>query len=124
MLVVVHHWYVEAFLESLFDIEAFGSLDILEVYTTECGCNLFYCLTEFLWVFLCHFNIKHVYATIDFKKQSLAFHYGFAAQSTYISESEHGSSITDYGHKISLVCISVCIVGVSLNLEAWKRNTW
>ena len=68
MLVVVHHRNVERFLQSLFNIETFGGLDVFKVDATEGRSNLLYCLAEFLRIFLGNFNVEDINATVNLKQ--------------------------------------------------------
>ena len=124
MLVIVHHWYVKRLLQTVFNIETFRCLDILEVDAAESGCNALYGLAEFLGVFLRHLYVKHINAAINLEKQAFAFHYRFAAHGTDIAQAQHSRAIGNDRYKIALVCILVNAIGFFLNFQAWERHTW
>ena len=124
MLVVVHHGDVESALQSLLDIEALGSLDVLKVDTAECRSNLFYCLAELLGVFLVNFDIKHVDTAVNLEQQSLTFHHWLTAHGTNVAQSEHGSTITDHSHEITLVRIFVCVIRILLDFKTRIGHAW
>ena len=124
VLVVVHHRDVESALQALLDIEALRSLDVLKVDTTECRCNLLHGLAEFLRVFFSYFDIENVDTAINLEQQSLTFHHWFTAHCANISQSEHGSTITDHSHKVALVCIFVCVIRVLLDFKTRKGHAW
>lgn len=65
VLVVVHHGDVECALQPFFDIETFGSLDVLQVDAAECGGNLLNCLAELLGVFFVHLDVEYVDTAVD-----------------------------------------------------------
>ena len=123
MLVIVHHRNIQCPLQALLYIEALRSLDVLQIDTAECRCYLFHGLTELLRVFLGNFNVKHVDAAVNFEEQSLAFHYGLAAQRANVTEAEHGRSVAYHGHQIALVGISVSIIRVLLYLKTGICHT-
>ena len=79
VLVVVHHGNVERALQPLLDIEAFGSLDVLQVDAAEGGGYLLHGLAKLLGVFLVDFYVENVHAAIYLEKQSLSFHDRLAA---------------------------------------------
>ena len=124
MLVIVHHWDVERFLQTFLDIETLWSLDIFKVDTTEGRSNLLYSFAEFLWVFLINLNIEYIDATVNLEEQSLTFHYRLAGHCAYIAESEHGSTIGYYCDKVSLVCVFIYCIGIFLNFQTWECYTW
>ena len=78
MLVVVHNWNIERLLQALLNVEAFRSLDVLKVDTTECWGNLLYSLTELLRILLVNLDVEYVNTTVDLEEKSLTFHYWLA----------------------------------------------
>ena len=68
MLVVMHHRDVESLLQTLFDVEALRSLDVLQVDTTERWSNALYNFTEFFWVFFVNLDIKDIDSTINLEE--------------------------------------------------------
>ena len=98
MLIVVHHRNVKGALESVLYIEALWSLDVLKIDSTEGRSNFLYSFAEFLGVFLCHLDVEHVDSTINFKQQTLSFHYRLATHGTNVAKSQYGCSVTDNRH--------------------------
>ena len=124
MLVVMHDGYIQRFLQSFLDIEAFRCFDVLKVDTAEGWSNLLHSFAELLWVFLIYFNIEHVNTTINLKKQSFTFHHGLAAHRTDVTQSEHGGAIADDRDQVTFIGISIRIVGVLLNLQTRESDSW
>ena len=93
MLVVVHHGDVEFLLEATLDFEALGSLDVLQVDTTECGGDSLYGLDELLGILLVYLDVEYIDACVYFEQQTLTFHYGLASQCAYVAEAEYGSTV-------------------------------
>ena len=87
MLVVVHYRNVESLLQTLLNVEAFRSLDVLKVDAAECRGNLLHSLAELLGVFLSHLYVEDVNASVYFKEQAFALHHGFAAHRTDVAKS-------------------------------------
>ena len=124
MLVVVHHRDVESFLKSFLDVEAFRSLDILQIDATEGRCNAFNGLAELFRIFLVDLNVEDVDATIDLEEQSLTLHDGFAAHGTNVAQAQHGSTIADDSYQIALGGIFIRIVWVLLDFQTGVGDTW
>ena len=77
MLVIVHHRNVEVLFQSLFYIKAFWSFDVLKVDASKRGSYLLHGFAEFHRVFLVHFYIEDIDATVNLKEQPFAFKTGF-----------------------------------------------
>ena len=117
VLVVVHDGNVERALQTILNVEAFGSLDVLKVDAAESGGYALDGFAELFGVFLVDLDVEHVNATVYLKQQALAFHDGFAAHGTYIAQTQNGSTIADDGYQITLVGIAVGILRILLNLQ-------
>ena len=122
MLVVVHDGDVEGALQTLLNIEALGSLDVLQVDTSKGRGNFLYCLAELLGVFLVYLNVEHVDAAIYLEQEALAFHDGLAAHGADVTQSEYGCTVGDDSYQITLVGITVCVVGVFLNFQTGEGH--
>ena len=119
----MHHRDVKTLLQALLDIETLRGLDIFKVDTTKCRSDALYCLTEFLRVFLIDLDIEDVDATIYLEEKALTLHNRFSGHSTNITESQNGCTIRDNSDEITLVGISVRIIGVILNLKTGVCHT-
>ena len=86
MLVVVHHGDVEGLLQTLFDVEALRSFNVLKVDAAEGRCNLLYSLAELLRIFLCNLDVEHIDTAIYLKEQALAFHNWLAAHRSNVAK--------------------------------------
>ena len=87
MLVVVHHGDVEGLLQTLFDVEALWSLNVLKVDAAEGRRNLLYCLAELLRIFLGNLDVEHIDAAVYLKEQAFALHHGLAAHRADVAKS-------------------------------------
>ena len=123
MLVVVYHRYVETFLQTLLNIEAFGRLYVFKVDASERRGNPFHGFAELLRVFLCHFDVKHIDATVNLEEQSFALHDRLSAKCSDVSEAENGCSVAYHGNEITFVRVFVGIVLILLNLKTRIGNT-
>ena len=123
VLVVVHDGNVQFFFQAAFDFETFGSFDVFQVDAAESRSDSFHCCNEFFRIFLIHFNIEHVDTCINFEKQSFTFHYGFAAQCAYVTQSEHSCTIGDNGNKIAFSCIFIRILRILLYFKTRLCHT-
>ena len=124
MLIIMHHGDVERFLQTILNIEALRSLDILQVDTAEGRGDLLHCFAELLGVFFIHLNIEDVNTAVDLEKQSFSFHHGLTAHGTDVTQSEYGCTVTDDCHQITFIGIFVCSVGVLLYLKTREGYTW
>ena len=86
VLVVVHHGDVEGLLQTLFDVEALWSLNVLKVDAAEGRRNLLYCLAELLRIFLGNLDVEHIDAAVYLKEQAFAFHNRFAAHRSNVAK--------------------------------------
>ena len=68
MLIIVHDWNIEGFLQTVFDIEAFWCLNIFQIDTTESRSNFFDSIAEFFRVFLVNLYIKNVNTTVNLEQ--------------------------------------------------------
>ena len=93
MLVVVHHGDVEFRLQALLDLEAFRSLDVLQVDASEGGGDGLHRLDEFVRVFLVYLDVEHVDASENLKQQALALHNGLSGQGADVAQAQHGRTI-------------------------------
>ena len=117
MLVVVHNGNIELLFQTALNLEALGSLDILEVYTTEGRRDSLHGLYKFIGIFLVHLDIEYVDTCINLEEQTFTLHNGLAAKRAYISKAEHGCTIRDNGNEVTLVCIFICILLVFLDFK-------
>lgn len=114
MLVVVHHGDVEGLLQTLLYIETLWSFDVFKVDAAEGGGNTLYGLTELLWVFLGHLDVKHVDAAIDLEEQAFSLHHRLAAHGSNVTKAQDRCSIRDDGDEVALVGIFVGVVRIFL----------
>jgi len=87
MLVIMHYGNVQFLLQTAFDFETFGSLDVLQVDASEGGGDGLYGFDEFVGILLVHFDVEHVDATVYFEQQAFTLHYRFAGHSAYVTQS-------------------------------------
>ena len=93
VLVVVHHWNVESLLQSVLYIETLRCLDILKIDASEGRSYSLNGFTELHRVFLVHFYVEDIDATIDFKQQTFTLHDRLAAYCSYVTKTEHSSTV-------------------------------
>ena len=123
VLVVVHDGDVELLLQTTLNFKAFRSLDILKVYATERGGYGLHGSDETLRILLVDLNVKGIHTGINFKKEALSFHYRLSAHGTDVAQSEHGCTVGDDCHQVSLVGIAVGIGGCFLDFQTGFSHT-
>ena len=95
MLVVVEHRDGHAALQALLDLEAFGSLDVLEVDAAEGRLERRDHIDEPIDVLFGHLDVEHVDAGELLEEHRLAFHDGLRGERADIAEAEHGGAVGD-----------------------------
>ena len=123
VLVVVHDGDVECALQALFNIETFGSLDVFQVDTAKGRGNTLDGFAELFGVFLVDLDIKDVDTAIDLKEQTLTLHDGLAAHSANVAQSQYGGTVRNNSDQVSLVGISIGVVGILLDFQTRIGHT-
>ena len=100
VLVVMEDGDVHFPLELLFDVEAFGSLDVFKVDPAEGRLQRLHHGAEFVGIGLAHFKVKHVHVGKEFEQHALAFHDGLAGHGPDIAKPEDGSAVGDDSDKV------------------------
>ena len=100
MLIVVKYRDLHARLELRLDLEAFRTLDVLEVDAAECRLQRGHGLDHAVDGIGGDFDVEHVDAGELLEQNRLALHDRFRCQRTDIAEAEHGSAIGDDRDKI------------------------
>ena len=93
MLVIVHDRYVQLFFQTLLYLETFRSLYVFQIDAAERGSYRLYRFDEFVRVFFIDFDVEYIDAGIDFKEQSLAFHYRLSAHCADVAQAQYGRSV-------------------------------
>ena len=117
VLVVVHDGNVGRFRNAAFDFKTLGGFDVLEVDATEGLRNVDDGVDEFLRVFGVHFDVKHINTGEGLEQQPLAFHDGFAGQSTDVAQAEHGSAVGNHGDEVAFGGVAVSVFRSLLNFQ-------
>ena len=123
MLVVVHDRNVEILLQTFLNGKALGRFDVFKVDSSERRSYLFNGFAELVGVFLVHFYIENVDASIYFKEESLSFHDGFAAHGTNVAKAQNGRSVADDGHEVALVGVFIDVIRVLLYFKTRISHT-
>jgi hypothetical protein len=124
VLVVVHHGYLQGFPQFLFNVEAFGGLDVFQVDAAKCRLQCFYDLYKFLGVFFSYFDVEHINIGEDLEEYALTFHDGFAGLGSDVAQAEHSRTVTDHSHQVSLGRVLVNVIYVNSYFLAWFGHPW
>ncbi len=117
-MIVMHDGDVEFAFESLFDLEAFGCLYILQVDATKGGRDCLHHLDEFFRVFFIYFNIEHIDTGKYLEEQSFTFHHRLPGKGPDIPQTQHSSAVGDDRHQVAFRGVVVSVLRVFFNLEA------
>ncbi len=123
VLVVVEHRDVHPSPQVLFDVEAIGSLDVLQIDATETRLKRCNDLDEFLRVGLVHLDVDAVDPGEFLEENRLAFHDWLACQRPDIAQTEYCGAVGNDRHKIALGRIGVGLLRISGDFLAWRRNS-
>src|SRR4029077_1631034 len=100
VLIVVEHRYLHALPQRPLDVEALGSLDVLQIDTAEGRLQAGHDLDQLVWIALVHFDVKHVDAGELLEQAALTFHHRLAGGRPDIAEAEHGRAVGDYRNQV------------------------
>ena len=117
VLVIVHHRNIKLSLESVFDFEAFRSLNVFEVDATERRCNALHDFDKLLRILFVDFDVEHVNARINFEKQGLTFHHRLTSECANIAETKHSRTVTDHSDEVALARVFVSEVLVFFDFK-------
>ena len=123
MLVVVHDGDVELLLQTTLDFKTFRRLDVLEVNAAERRGNRLDGSYEAFRVLLVDLDVEGIHTGIDFKEEALSLHNGLAAHGTDVAQTEHGGTVRNDRHQVSLVGIAVGIGWRLLDFQTGFRHT-
>src|SRR5438270_1360357 len=121
MLVVVEDRDLHRFPQSLFDVEAVGSADILEIDAANCGLEQLTELDYLVGILGAYFEVENVEVGELLEEVALAFHHRLAGKRSNVAESEDGGSVGDDGDEVAFRCVLVSVFRVRLDLEAGQR---
>ena len=75
MLVVVQHRNVKQLAQALFNVETFGSFDVLKVYAAERGSECLYGVDDSFGLFVIYLNIEGINVGICLEQHGLTLHH-------------------------------------------------
>ena len=102
VLVVVHDGDLQAFAQRLFDHEAFGGLDVLQVDPAKTGFEQCDRLDEFVGIFGGQFQVDRIDIGKALEQHRLAFHHRLRGQRTQIAKTKDRRAVRDHRHQIAL----------------------
>ncbi|CCY17343.1 uncharacterized protein BN782_00124 [Eubacterium sp. CAG:786] len=122
MLVVVEYRDIQSFLELCFDLEAAGSGDVFQVYSTEAVGNKFDGSNYLVGVLALNAERECVNAAEFLEKAALSLHYGHSRKTTDVAKTQHSRAVGDDCNEIAAARQLVGKVGVLCDLKAGLRN--
>src|SRR5208337_4945051 len=93
MLVVVKNRDVHHLAQALFDVEALGRLNVLEIDSAKRRTKIFDRVDEFVWVFRRDLKVDGVYICEALEQHRLSFHHRLRGQSSKIAETKNRGSV-------------------------------
>ena len=122
VLVIVHHRNVQLLLQSAFNLESLGRLDVLEVDAPEGGRDGLDGLNEGLHIGSVHLDVEAIEVGEYLEKHALALHDRFGGLGTDVPQSQDGRAIGDDRNEVALGGVAVNVFRVAGNLEAGLRD--
>ena len=102
MLVVVENRNVHQLTQALFDDEALGGLDVLEIDAAEAGAEIAHRIDELVGIFGVDFQIDGVDVGEALEEHRLALHHGLGGERPQIAKAQNGRAVGDDRHQIAL----------------------
>ncbi len=122
VLVIVEDRNVAALLESLFDFEAVGGADVLEIDASDGGRQELAESNDLCRVLAVDLDVEDVDVGEGLEEDALALHHRLARHRPDVAESEDGGAVGHHRHQVSLVGVFVDQLGVARDLEARFRH--
>jgi hypothetical protein len=122
MLVIMKDRDLQAFLEGLFDDEAFRGLDVLQIDAAEGGFETSDGLDELLGVAFIDLDVENVDVGKLLEEDGLAFHHRLGGEGADGPQAEHRGAVGDDGHQIAAAGIEGRRQGIGDDLLAGRRH--
>ncbi len=100
VLIVVEDRDLHARFERLFDREALGSLDVLEVDASKGGLERGDHIDEALRIAGVDLDVEHVDVRVLLEEDRLALHHRLGGQGTDVAQAEHRAPVGDHAHEV------------------------
>src|SRR6185369_2431755 len=123
VLVVMKDRDLHGLFQLLLDVEAFGSLDILEVYSAESRFQKLAGPDDLVRILGVQLDVEDVDIGKALEQNPFPFHDRLAGQGAEVAEAEHGRAVGDDCHQVTLGSILVGVLGVFLDGEARLGNS-
>ena len=122
MLIVVEDGDVEGLLEALFDLEALGRADVLEVDAAEGGRDHLAEADDLLRILGVDLDVEDVDVCEALEEDALAFHDRLAGECADVAETEDGGAVREHGDEIAPSRVFVGVFRVLLDREAGRGH--
>jgi len=122
VLVVVEDGDVHGLLQLLLDVEAFGSLDVLEVDAAEGRFEHLAGADDLVGVLAVQLDVEHVDVSEALEEHPLALHHRLAGQGADVAEPEDRGAVADHRHQVAPVGVLVAELGVGGDGVAGHRH--
>ena len=123
VLVIVEDGDVQLTLQGLFDLEALGAFDVLEVDAAEGGGDGLAGRDDAGCIVGVDADGEGIHAAELLEEHSLALHDRQACLGADVTQTQHGGAVGDDSHHIALEGVLVDVVGVFPDLAAGFGNT-
>ena len=124
MLVIVEDWNVADLFEFVFDVEAFWSFDVFEVYTAEGWFHQFNGFNDLVRIHGVQTDWESVNACKGFEQNSFTFHNRQTSASADVAKAQNSSTVCYNSNHVAFCSIIVDCIVVFIDFEAWLSNAW
>src|SRR5690606_30806037 len=125
VLVVMEHRNLHAIAQLLFNVEAFGRLDVFQVDAAQRGFQRRDDVDELVRVGFGEFDVEHVDARELLEEAAFAFHDRLGGQRADVAQAEHGSAVRDDAHQVGARGVLGCgLVALVENRHAGGGYAW
>ncbi len=124
VLVVMKDRNVHALAQGFLDLEAFGRLDVLEVYATKGRFQRRDDLDEALGILFVDLDIDRVDARKLLEQDCLAFHHRLGRQRANIAQAEDRRAVGNHRDQIALGGVAIGVERIGRDLLAGRRDAW
>ena len=122
MLVVVEDRDIADFLESLFDLEATGSRNILKVDAAEAACKQADGVDDLIHILASHAKRERIHIAEGLEERALALHDGHTGFRADVAEAEDCGTIRDDCNEVGTARISIREIDILGDLKARFRD--
>ena len=123
MLVIVENRNIAAFLQPLFDLEAAGCGDILQIYAAEAAGQQTNGVDDLVHILGANAERDGIHIAETLEEGTLAFHNRHACFRTDVAQTQNSGAVCDNSHQIAAAGQVIALGNILLNFQTGLCNT-